>query len=106
MLEAPEYFRKIVLPLFAYGNNETAAYGSPIPYNLAWAPHHLGHWPVCDLLPSKQEQMPVEESGNLLIIVAGLIQAQSQGTARRAATHVGTRRVCLAPALLEGPRHL
>lgn len=72
----PEYFRKLLVPLLVYGNNETGQYGMRMPYNLPWAPHHLGHWPVCDLAPSKQEQMPVEESGNMLIMLAGLAQKQ------------------------------
>lgn len=72
----PEYFRKLLLPLLVYGNNETKAYGIDMPYNLAWAPHHLGHWPVCDLAPQHQEQMPVEESGNMLIMLAALYRVQ------------------------------
>jgi len=72
----PEYFRKLLLPLLVYGNNETGQYGMPVLYNLAWAPHHLGHWPVSDLQPSRQEQMPVEESGNMLIMLAGLYEKQ------------------------------
>ena len=77
MLEAPEFFRKALLPLFTYAANETSTYGMKQDYNLAWAPHHLGHWPVCDLAPSRQEQMPMEESGNMLIMIAGIVQAQS-----------------------------
>jgi len=72
----PEYFRKLMMPILVYGNNETKIYGQDIPYNLAWAPHHLGTWPVCDLIPSKQEQMPVEESGNMLIMLAALYKEQ------------------------------
>lgn len=74
----PEYFRKMMEPLLAYGNNETKAYGMDMPYNLPWAPHHLGHWPICDLAPNRQEQMPVEESGNMLIMLAALNQAQGR----------------------------
>ena len=54
MFQDPESFRRIMVPLLKYANNET-----DIKYNLAWAPHHLGHWPVCDLDPSKQEQVCV-----------------------------------------------
>ena len=35
----------ILLPILNYANNKTAMYGLNIPYNLSWAPHHLGHWP-------------------------------------------------------------
>jgi len=70
----PEYFRKILMPLLVYGNNETAQYGMSMPYDLAWAPHHLGTWPICDLAPNQQEQMPMEESGNMLIMMAALLK--------------------------------
>lgn len=72
----PEYFRRTLVPLLVYGNNETKPYGQWIPYNLSWAPHHLGHWPISDLPAEKQEQMPVEESGNMLIMLAGLFKVQ------------------------------
>jgi hypothetical protein len=65
-----DLLRRLLVPILAYANNETKAYGEYIPYNLAWAPHHLGHWPVCDLVPGHQEQMPVEETANMLIMLA------------------------------------
>ena len=37
--------QKLLMPILAYANNETKAYGEYIPYNLTWAPHHLGHRP-------------------------------------------------------------
>jgi len=61
----PEALRLTLLPLLAYANNETN-----IPYNLAWTPHHLGTWPICDLTPENQEQMPIEETGNMLMMLA------------------------------------
>ena len=29
---------------------------------------------MCDILPSEQEQMPMEESANLLLMLAGVVQ--------------------------------
>lgn len=72
----PEYFRLILEPLLVYSMNQTNVYGMEVDYNLAWAPHHLGHWPICDLAPKDQEQMPVEESGNFFILFLGLYQQQ------------------------------
>jgi len=72
----PEYFRRILLPLMVYASNTTGDYGIEVRYNLAWAPHHLGTWPVCDLPPQNQEQMPVEESGNMLIMIYALYKKQ------------------------------
>lgn len=65
--------KPLLLPILDYANNETAKYGLYTPYNLSWAPHHLGHWPVCDLPASKQENMPMEESGNMLILLAAVV---------------------------------
>ncbi|CAL1172487.1 unnamed protein product [Cladocopium goreaui] len=73
---APEFFRKLLIPLMVYSVNSTAAYGMDVKYDLPWAPHHLGAWPICDLPSKKQEQMPVEESGNMLIMLAALAQKQ------------------------------
>ena len=67
----PEQLRLMLLPLLSYANNETE-----VDYNLAWAPHHLGVWPVCDLLPQEQEQMPMEESSSMLIMLAAIAQRQ------------------------------
>lgn len=59
----------MVIPLLAYANNETW-----VRYNLTWAPHHLGYYPVGNLEPWQQEQMPVEETGNLLLLIATAAQ--------------------------------
>ncbi len=65
----PMLLYRMLQPLLAYANNETNT-----PYNLPWAPHHLGSYPIADLPPDKQEQMPVEESGNILILFAAIAQ--------------------------------
>ncbi|UJR26013.1 hypothetical protein I4U23_007359 [Adineta vaga] len=69
----PEMLRDVVLPVLAYANNET-----DIHYNLPWAPHHLGTWSVCDILSEEQEQMPMEESANMLLMLAGIVQKLDQ----------------------------
>ncbi|CAF1640713.1 unnamed protein product, partial [Didymodactylos carnosus] len=68
---APETLRLMLLPLLEYSANLTY-----IRYNLPWAPHHLGDWPVCNILPEEQEQMPMEETGNMLIMLAAIAQRQ------------------------------
>jgi len=73
---APEALRLALLPILAYANNETAPYGLYIPYNLAWSPHHLGTWPICNIKPDQQEQMPMEETGNMFIMLAAIAQQQ------------------------------
>jgi hypothetical protein len=56
-----------LLPIFAYANNETSN-----PYSLVWAPHHLGTWPVADIQTSQQENMPIEETANMLLMIAAI----------------------------------
>ena len=33
-----------------------------------------GTWSVCDILSDEQEQMPMEESANMLLMLAGIVQ--------------------------------
>jgi len=33
-----------------------------------------GSWSVCDILSNEQEQMPMEESANMLLMLAGIVQ--------------------------------
>jgi hypothetical protein len=33
-----------------------------------------GTWPVCDIIPEEQEQMPMEESANMLMMLAAIVQ--------------------------------
>jgi hypothetical protein len=64
--------RRLLVPILQYANNATS-----IAYNLPWAPHHLGTWPICDITPSEQEQMPIEETANMLIMLAALARRES-----------------------------
>ena len=44
----------LMKPILEYSINHTMLYGLDIRYNLAWAPHHLGHWPgtcACRTVP-------------------------------------------------------
>lgn len=71
VLQGPELLRLTLLPVLAYGMNET-----DVQYRLPWAPHHLGAWPVADIVGEQQEQMPMEESANMLIMLAAIAQQQ------------------------------
>lgn len=46
------------------------------PYPLAWAPHHLGYWPIADLPYTRQENMPLEETAWNLLVIAAIAQRQ------------------------------
>jgi len=73
-----DLFVMILHPILSYANNETKPYGNFIPYNLPWAPHHLGTWPTCHIRPDEQEQMPIEETSNLLLLIAYIMQNKQE----------------------------
>eukprot|EP00475_Leptophrys_vorax_P006325 TRINITY_DN1389_c0_g1_i1.p1 TRINITY_DN1389_c0_g1~~TRINITY_DN1389_c0_g1_i1.p1 ORF type:complete len:693 (-),score=223.12 TRINITY_DN1389_c0_g1_i1:34-2112(-) len=75
LYENPMLLYKTIEPLLVYANNETY-----IKYNLEWAPHHLGRYPVGDLTPDKQEQMPIEESGNLILMLADIAKTSNDAS--------------------------
>jgi len=59
--------------LLAYANNETSN-----TYDFEFAPHHLGTWPVANIQSSQQENMPIEETGNMIMmIVTAVLQLNS-----------------------------
>lgn len=74
----PELFFLIMQPVLDYASDQAVKYGRDIKYDLAWAPHHLGVWPVCDLTQDKQEQMPMEETANMLILIQLLVKLDKQ----------------------------
>ena len=76
VLYGPELLKQALLPVLAYGQNQT-----DVQYRLPWAPHHLGAWPVADIIGEEQEQMPMEESANLLLMLAGIAQQQKMDVA-------------------------
>eukprot|EP00027_Filamoeba_sp_ATCC50430_P018881 CAMPEP_0168578218 /NCGR_PEP_ID=MMETSP0413-20121227/21212_1 /TAXON_ID=136452 /ORGANISM="Filamoeba nolandi, Strain NC-AS-23-1" /LENGTH=717 /DNA_ID=CAMNT_0008612043 /DNA_START=1 /DNA_END=2154 /DNA_ORIENTATION=+ len=69
LYQNPTLLTYLLEPLFAYANNETS-----VKYNLAWAPHHLGTYPIANIYPDQQEQMPIEETGNMLMMIAAIAQ--------------------------------
>jgi len=71
----PDAAWKLLVPLMEYANNATN-----IQYNLPWAPHHLGKYPVGDIQPSQQEQMPIEETAFMLISLAMLDSRLGDGS--------------------------
>ena len=45
LVYVPRIFQGLLVPILDYANNDTQKYGLYTPYNLSWAPHHLGKWP-------------------------------------------------------------
>ena len=71
----PELVKGMMRPLFAYAR--TAA------WNLPYAPHDCGQYPLCngqvygvnDGVVDEEHQMPVEECGNAILVVAATVRA-------------------------------
>jgi hypothetical protein len=68
----PLAFWQMMVPLMEYASNGTSDH--KYDYTYPWAPHHLGYWPKSDILPSQQENMPVEETANMLILIDYVLQ--------------------------------
>jgi Domain of unknown function (DUF4965)/Domain of unknown function (DUF5127) len=68
---SPEMSKLMLLPHLEYAMNYTNQ-----PYPLAWAPHHLGYWPIADLPYTGQENMPLEETAYFMLQIAAIAQRQ------------------------------
>jgi Domain of unknown function (DUF4965)/Domain of unknown function (DUF5127)/Domain of unknown function (DUF1793)/Domain of unknown function (DUF4964) len=69
LLLNPELLEDSLIPLLDYGQSEQW----PYPY----APHDLGTYPIDNGREAdKMESMPVEESGNMLLMIAGIAKAE------------------------------
>ncbi|EDQ89518.1 uncharacterized protein MONBRDRAFT_25237 [Monosiga brevicollis MX1] len=56
-------------PVLAYANNETnTPYGSP------YSPHQLGTFPIADATTDSQEPMPMENTGNMFLMLLATVQ--------------------------------
>lgn len=65
----PDYLQLLLMPILAYANNDL----SPTHiYPYQWAPRSLGTYPRADIVPTLSEALPMEESGNMLIMLAAI----------------------------------
>jgi hypothetical protein len=72
LLLNPKLLEDSLIPLLEYGRSEQW----PYPY----APHDLGTYPMDNgREAAKMESMPVEESGNMLLMIAGIAKAEGNG---------------------------
>jgi hypothetical protein len=67
--QAPELAYNLLISTLEYANNATN-----VSYDLRWCPHHLGKYPVGYILPTQQEQMPVEETANMHLMLSAIAQ--------------------------------
>ncbi|MDE3179345.1 MAG: DUF4965 domain-containing protein, partial [Acidobacteriota bacterium] len=78
LLVNPKLLEYSLVPLLDY------AQSGKWPY--PWAPHDLGTYPIDNArVPSQMESMPVEETGNMLMMIAGI--ARAEGSASFAAEY-------------------
>ncbi len=66
---APEILKRLLLPVLNFAANWT-----DIPYNATWSPHQLGFYPISNATFSTQEPMPLEETGNMFLMIAKYLQ--------------------------------
>jgi len=69
---APETLKQMLLPIMHWSHNDTTN-----KVTIDWAPHDLGMFPIANADAANQEEMPVEESGNMLLMLASLAQRQN-----------------------------
>ncbi len=73
LLLNPKLLEYSLIPLLDYAQSGQW----PYPY----APHDLGTYPIDNArIPSRMESMPVEESGNMLLMMAGIARAEGNAS--------------------------
>ena len=68
---APEALKLMLWPILSWSNNET---NDKVTIN--WSPHDLGGYPIANADAAHQEEMPLEESGNMILMLACIAQRQ------------------------------
>lgn len=66
----PVLLRELLIPVLAFANNETST-----PYSDSFSPHEIGTYPIADHNTEQQEQMPMENTGNMFLMAAAIIKA-------------------------------
>ena len=70
---APEILKRLLLPILHFADNQT-----DIPYWEPFCPHQLGFYPIANSTTALQEQMPLEETGNMFLMIEGYLQATNR----------------------------
>lgn len=72
----PELLKRLLLPVLAYAANETF-----IRFTNPYSPHQLGTYPIANDSTARQEPMPLENSGNMLLMLLAIVQRQGAASA-------------------------
>mmetsp|Transcript_17385 Transcript_17385/g.45394 ORF Transcript_17385/g.45394 Transcript_17385/m.45394 type:complete len:786 (+) Transcript_17385:64-2421(+) len=65
----PNLLRLLLEPVLAYAANETY-----IQFTNPYSPHQLGTYPIANDTTARQEPMPLENSGNMLLMLLAILQ--------------------------------
>lgn len=65
----PELLKLLLIPVLSYAANETY-----IQFTDAYSPHQLGTYPIGNDTAGQQEPMPLENSGNMFLMLLALVQ--------------------------------
>jgi hypothetical protein len=65
----PELLKLLLIPVLAFANNETST-----PFLNAFSPHEIGTYPIADHNTAQQEPMPMENTGNMFLMLAGIVK--------------------------------
>ena len=71
----PELLRQLLVPVLEYAFNSTY-----IHFDDLYSPHQLGTYPIGDASTASQEPMPLENSGNMIFMLLGLVQRTSDAS--------------------------
>ena len=65
----PELLRLLLIPVLNFANN-----GTSTPFTNPFSPHQIGTYPIADATTESQEPMPMENTGNMFLMLAGIVQ--------------------------------
>lgn len=68
----PALLRLLLIPVLNFANN-----GTNTPFSNPFSPHQIGTYPIADATTESQEPMPMENTGNMFLMLAGIIQRES-----------------------------
>eukprot|EP00730_Choanoeca_flexa_P016455 TRINITY_DN7774_c0_g1_i1.p1 TRINITY_DN7774_c0_g1~~TRINITY_DN7774_c0_g1_i1.p1 ORF type:complete len:695 (+),score=181.27 TRINITY_DN7774_c0_g1_i1:31-2115(+) len=64
--------KRMLVPVLSYANNETKT-----PFTNPFSPHQIGKYPIADATTASQEPMPMENTGNMFLMLAAITKQSS-----------------------------
>jgi hypothetical protein len=72
-----ELLKLLLIPVLNFANNDTDT-----PFSNPFSPHQIGTYPIADATTASQEPMPMENTGNMFLMLAGVVQRQPAASAQ------------------------